>query len=76
VDIEAICVPLEKLLCWCWFVGLATIEGADRVRKTSYPPSAKSVLRNGNPEQGRHDENSSIAILYVGRMNDGMEQEA
>ena len=27
-------------------------------------------------EQGRHDENSSIAILYVGRMNDGMEQEA
>ena len=29
-----------------------------------------------HPEQGRHDENSAIAILYVGWMNDGMEQEA
>ena len=29
-----------------------------------------------HPKQGRHDENSSITILYVGRMNDGMEQEA
>jgi hypothetical protein len=27
-------------------------------------------------EQGRHDKNSSIAILDVSRMNDGMEQEA
>src|SRR5258706_15945709 len=29
-----------------------------------------------HPKQRRHDENSSITILYVGRMNDGMEQEA
>src|SRR5260370_30488700 len=29
-----------------------------------------------HPKQCRHDENSSITILYVGRMNDGMEQEA
>jgi hypothetical protein len=27
-------------------------------------------------EQGRHDENASIAILNIGRMNDGVEQEA
>ena len=27
-------------------------------------------------EQGRHDENPSIAVLNVGRMNDGVEQEA
>src|SRR5665213_2098970 len=27
-------------------------------------------------EQCRHDENASIAILNVGRMNDGVEQEA
>ena len=29
-----------------------------------------------HPEQGRHDENAAIAILNVGRMNDGVEQEA
>ena len=29
-----------------------------------------------HPEQGRHDENSAIAILNVGRMNDGVEHEA
>jgi len=28
------------------------------------------------PKQCRHDENASIAILNVGRMNDGVEQEA
>ena len=27
-------------------------------------------------EQCRHDENTSIAVLNVGRMNDGVEQEA
>jgi hypothetical protein len=27
-------------------------------------------------EQCRHDENASIAILNVGRMDDGVEQEA
>jgi hypothetical protein len=29
-----------------------------------------------HPEQGRHDENAAIAILNIGRMNDGVEQEA
>ena len=29
-----------------------------------------------HPKQGRHDENAAIAILNVGRMNDGVEQEA
>jgi hypothetical protein len=28
------------------------------------------------PEQGHHDENATIAILDIGRMNDGVEQEA
>ena len=28
-----------------------------------------------HPKQGRHDENAAIAILNVGRMNDGVEQE-
>ena len=27
-------------------------------------------------KQGRHDENAAIAILNIGRMNDGVEQEA
>ena len=27
-------------------------------------------------EQARHDENAAVAILNIGRMNDGMEQEA
>jgi hypothetical protein len=29
-----------------------------------------------HPEQGRHDDKASVTILYVGRMNDGVEQEA
>jgi len=33
-------------------------------------------LQKENTEQCRHDENASIAILNVGRMNDGVEQEA
>jgi hypothetical protein len=36
----------------------------------------KRLQERKHPEQGRHDENSSITILYVGGMNDGMEQEA
>jgi hypothetical protein len=29
-----------------------------------------------HPEQGRHDENAAIAILNIGRMDDGMKQQA
>ena len=29
-----------------------------------------------HPEQRRHDENAAIAILDVGRMDDGVEQKA
>src|SRR6266496_3679284 len=29
-----------------------------------------------HPKQRRHDENAAIAILDIGRMNDGVEQEA
>ena len=29
-----------------------------------------------HPKQGRHDENAAIAILNIGQMNDGVEQEA
>jgi hypothetical protein len=29
-----------------------------------------------HPKQGRHDENAAIAILNIGRMDDGVEQEA
>ena len=29
-----------------------------------------------HPEQGRHDENAAIAILNVGRMHDGVQQQA
>jgi len=34
------------------------------------------LQKGKHPEQGRHDENATIAILDVGRMNDGVEQEA
>ena len=34
------------------------------------------LQKGEHPEQGRHDENAAIAILNVGRMNDGVEQEA
>jgi hypothetical protein len=34
------------------------------------------LQKGKHPEQGRHDQNASIAILNVGRMYDGVEQEA
>ena len=34
------------------------------------------LQKRKHPEQCRHDENAAIAILDVGRMNDGVEQEA
>jgi hypothetical protein len=37
---------------------------------------AKRLQKGKHPEQCRHDEDASIAILNVGRMNDGVEQEA
>jgi hypothetical protein len=37
----------------------------------------EQLLQKGkHAEQRRHDENAAIAILNVGRMNDGVEQEA
>jgi len=33
------------------------------------------LQKGKHAEQCRHDENASIAILNVGRMNDGVEQE-
>ena len=37
----------------------------------------EEFFQNGkHPEQGRHNENAAIAILNIGRMNDGVEQEA
>jgi hypothetical protein len=37
----------------------------------------KQRLEKGeHAEQGRHHQNAAIAILDVGRMNDGMEQKA
>jgi hypothetical protein len=34
------------------------------------------LQKRKHAEQCRHDENASIAILNVGRMNDGVEQKA
>jgi hypothetical protein len=34
------------------------------------------LQKGKHAEQCRHDENSAIAILDIGRMNDGVEQEA
>jgi hypothetical protein len=34
------------------------------------------LQKRKHPEQGRHDENAAVAILNVGRMNDGVEQQA
>ena len=36
----------------------------------------KFIQERKHPEQRRHDENATIAILDIGRMNDGVEQEA
>src|ERR1700677_5097897 len=34
------------------------------------------LQKGKHPEQGGHDENAAIAILNIGRMNDGVKQEA
>jgi hypothetical protein len=50
-----------------------------RLRKfrPSIPAVDEQLLQRGkHPEQCRHDEDATIAILNVGRMNDGVEQEA
>ena len=50
-----------------------------RIRKLGSLISAvgEERLQEGkHPEQGRHDQNAAIAILNVGRMNDGVEQKA
>ena len=46
------------------FRSLITAVGEQRLQKGKHA------------EQCRHDENASIAILNVGRMNDGVEQQA
>jgi len=34
------------------------------------------LQKRKHPEQGRHNENAAVAILNVGRMDDGVQQEA
>jgi hypothetical protein len=34
------------------------------------------LQKRKHPEQGRHDKNAAVAILNVGRMDDGVQQEA
>ena len=42
-----------------------------------YPPSTNSVFKNGkHAEQCRHNESAAVAILDIGRMNNGVEQQA
>ena len=36
----------------------------------------KLFQKRKHSKQGRHDENAAIVILNIGRMNDGVEQEA
>jgi len=55
---------------------VANKESGPRQRPHSRAVGEERLQERKQPEQGRHDEDSSIAILYVGRMNDGMEQEA
>ncbi len=38
--------------------------------------SKELVQKRIGAEQTRHDKNAAIAILNIGRMNDGVEQEA
>jgi len=47
-----------------------------KVRSLISAVGEERLQKGEHPEQGRHDENTSIAILNVGRMNDGVEQEA
>ena len=46
-----------------------------KLRSLISPVGEQRLQKGEHPEQGRHDENA-IAILDVGRMDDGVEQEA
>ena len=40
-------------------------------------PIGKELLQEGiHPEQGRQKQNAPISVLNIGRMNDGVEQQA
>jgi hypothetical protein len=46
-----------------------------KVRPLISAVGEERLQKGKHPEQGCHDENASIAILNVGRMNNGVEQE-
>jgi len=47
-----------------------------KLRSLISPVGEERLQKGEHPKQGRHDENAAIAILNVGRMNDGVEEEA
>jgi hypothetical protein len=47
-----------------------------KVRSLISAVGEERLQEGEQPEQGRHDQNASIAILNVGWMNDGVEQQA
>ena len=51
-------------------------HGVGELRSLISAVSEEFVQQRKRPKQRRHDENATIAVLDVGRMNDGVEQEA
>ena len=51
-------------------------QGLLKLRSLISAVGEELFQKGKHPEQGRHDENAAIAILNVGRMNDGVEHEA
>ena len=51
-------------------------QGVGELRSLISAIGEKFVQERKHSEQCRHDENAAIAILDIGRMNDGVEQEA
>ena len=51
-------------------------HGVGELRSLISAVSEEFVQQRKRPKQRRRDENATIAVLDVGRMNDGVEQEA
>ena len=56
--------------------GRAFAEALSQIAVLDIRRRRRASSKRKHPEQGRHDENAAIAILNVGRMDDGVEQKA
>ena len=57
-------------------MGMRFCQGSGKLRPLITVIGEEFLQKRVRTEQTRHDENAAVAILNIGRMNDGVEQEA